>query len=70
MIKKVATLFKCKCMHAPSISIKKNKKIPTPPEADFKRVQSVKAAAPSVLSASAHGEKPNQRDTTKVYVIL
>lgn len=53
-------------MHAPSVSIKKK----TPPEADLKREQSVKAAFLSVLSASAHGEKPNQRDTTKVYVIL
>lgn len=54
-------------MHACTIRIHKKK---TPPEADLKREQSVKAAFLSVLSASAHGEKPNQRDTTKVYVIL
>lgn len=55
-------------MHLPYPEKKKNP--PTPPEADLKREQSVKAAFLSVLSASAHGEKPNQRDTTKVYVIL
>lgn len=39
-------------------------------ELNLKREQSVKAPFLSVLSASAHAEKPNQRDTSKVHVIL
>lgn len=60
-------------MHACTFRIqtREEKKFqPNSPEADLKREQSVKAAFLSVLSASAHREKPNQRDTTKVYVIL
>lgn len=40
------------------------------PGLDSKREQSVNSPFLSVLSASAHAEKPNQRDTSKVHVIL
>lgn len=36
----------------------------------FKGEQSVRAAFLGVLSASAHAEKLNQKDTSKVHVIL
>lgn len=43
---------------------------PHPNPEEFKMEQSVRAASLCVLSASAHAEKPNQRDTSEVHVIL